>query len=196
MTTSKSRERKITIVSLSQSKINFEGRTSLGEEDQESLDDSVSTIDEALSCIDLEKELVFIKKCIKGQCKQLVKLFLIFCIYIIFGMFLFFYIEECSGAKKPDDNSYIHKDRKVDAEFSNSTHTCIELFDTFDKDRNETNNSTLESMDILLYCQTEFKGSTHPVIKKYATKGFCHIDAFLLLKYAEFTIFTCLTIGK
>ena len=211
MTTSKGRERKITIVSLASIKqipvagsrdidldscLNDEGSSSIVDFDED--EETMSTLDETLTQIDLEKESIFLKKCIKKQVKELLWLFFTFCVYIVFGMFLFFYIEECSGAPKPSDDSYVHKDRTTNARYKNATASCIDLTHVFELNTNSStdeieNNQT--TINFLSFCGLDLMNASLPVVTKNATKASCYIDEWALLKYAEFTIFTCLTIG-
>ena len=218
MTSSKSRERRVTIVSLSSfssqhSKLssvvnsnnddnNNVAALGLDEEDQASLEDSVSTISRALSVVDLEKDMLFIKRCIQMQVKQLVKLLMLFTLYIVCGMFIFFYIEECSGGSKPGDNSYLHRDDVVPGDFTNKTELCSQLLGLFDTQYNN-NSSTLKTnktpVDVIsssYVCQVELTNATYEVVVKGAKKPNCVMNEFSLLKYAEFTVFTCLTIGE
>jgi len=205
MTTSKGQERKITIVSLASTKhlpnIDLDhaddGSSSIVDFDD---DETISTLDEALTQIDLEKESVFLKKCIKKQVKELLWLFFAFCVYIVSGMFLFFYIEECSGAPKPNDSSYVHNDLAVDARYENITASCIDLTHIFELAKNstganESNCTNVTQASFLEFCRLDLVNASLPVVTKKATEPICHIDEWTLLKYAEFTIFTCLTIG-
>ena len=200
----------------------------LGEEEQANLEDSVSTISHVLSIVDLEKDMLFIKRCMKQQVKQLVKLLLLFTLYIVSGMFVFFYIEECSGGSKPGDNSYLHSDIIANGEFTDMNNTCTDIseyldtlynktYNSFNRTNNITNTSSssvytngslsnfndnntdtssIYTSNNLHLCQVELKNATDTVIVLSAKKPNCVVDEFSLLKYAEFTVFTCLTIGK
>ena len=174
---------------------------------------ALSTVAEEANAVDLNKEMAFIKRCMQTQVKQLVKLFILFTFYIVSGMFLFFYIEECSNAGKPGDHSYLHSDILADGEFGNRTELCINLTQTFDNQYNvsnststqnistinfttDTNRTTEEYMNFRIFCQAELANATGQVVTKQAKRGDCVVNEFTLLKYAEFTIFTCLTIGN
>ena len=137
-----------------------------------------------------------IKHDIVIQCKSLMKFLGAFILYACAGGLLFFYIEECSGWSNAGDSSIPQiGDRYIAPTYKNLTWTCFELY------KNATKVTSVDIMpgghfDIFLsVCQTLVKEGVNPFVKE-GHKRKCVWDEFQLLKYAEYTIFTLLTIGK
>lgn len=202
-TTTTPRQRKITVVSLAshQHGIRIEGS------DAELRSRSMSTIrlDKVISEI---KEFHWrtenqLKKSVKKQAKELGWFFAIFVIYIMFGTFLFFYIEECSGASTPNDNSIPYYPMEI-SKHNNLNKTCLDLYDAFIEEivKKSDLNVTLISNQSGHYrhfdakCQKLVMDSPQPFsFSAYMEGKSCEVTDIKLLKYAEFTIFTLLTIG-
>ena len=136
-----------------------------------------------------------IKEDIKLQSKSLMKFLAAFILYAVLGGLVFFYIEECSDWGNAGDSSVPQiGDRYIEATYKNVTLTCFELF------KNATNQSSLKLAtghfdSFLSVCRTLLKEGVNPFVKE-GHKQHCVWDEFQLLKYAEYTIFTLLTIGK
>ena len=141
------------------------------------------------------KKIDEIKDGIKVQAKSLMKFLGAFIAYACLGGIVFFYVEECSGWGNAGDKSIPQIGNKyLDATFKNITHSCLQLFQ---KAFNVTlNNTSDEQFDIFEpFCQNILKQSTNQFMVEGRTTK-CSWDEFMLLKYAEYTIFTLLTIGK
>ena len=133
---------------------------------------------------------------IKIQSKSLMKFLGAFILYTVLGGLIFFYVEECSDFGNAEDNSIPQiGDRYIEPTYKNLTLTCLKLF------MNVTNKTSVEVMDsgrfdiFLSVCRTLVKEAGNPFVQE-GHKQNCVWDSFQLLKYAEYTIFTLLTIGK
>ena len=142
------------------------------------------------------KKLDEIKSEIKIQTKSLMKFLGAFILYAVLGGLIFFYVEECSDFGNAEDNSIPQiGDRYIEPTYKNLTLTCLELF------MSATNKTSAEVMGggrfdtFLSVCRILVKEAGNPYVQE-GHKQKCVWDPFQLLKYAEYTIFTLLTIGK
>jgi len=150
-----------------------------------------------------------LKKDTTKKAKELLWFFSIFVVYVMFGVFLFFYIEECSGADKALDQSVLHEDIIEYPKYKNITQNCVNMYKGLIVSRgirNITNisdvrledfsNETYNFDSFLGGCEEILRRAHKPVVIKKAKVTKCEVDEYELLKYAEFVIFTVLLIGK
>ena len=148
-----------------------------------------------------------LKKDTTRKAKELLWFFSLFTVYVMFGIFLFFYIEECSGAARPQDNSVLLKDEIAYPRLKNSTQNCLNLYKNYIVSRGlkatthevsvEEFANTSMSFDIFYKgCVEILKKGLKPVVIKKAKVPECVVTEYKLLKYAEFVVFTLLLIGK
>ena len=127
----------------------------------------------------------------------------------MFGLFLFFYIEECSGASKPPDDSVLHEDVIKYPKFKNVTQNCINIYKGIVVSRRINNLTDVADVRIEDFVNETFNfekfheeclqimgRALKPVVIHKAKIPKCEVNEYELLKYAEFVIFTILLIGE
>uniref|UniRef100_A0A7M5V2B8 Potassium channel domain-containing protein n=1 Tax=Clytia hemisphaerica TaxID=252671 RepID=A0A7M5V2B8_9CNID len=142
------------------------------------------------------------------KAKELLWFFSIFVVYVMFGLFLFFYIEECSGASKPPDDSVLHEDVVAYPKFKNATQNCINIYKGIVVSRRINNLTDVADVRIEDFVNETFNfekfhegclkimgRALKPVVIHKAKVPKCEVNEYELLKYAEFVIFTILLIG-
>ena len=142
------------------------------------------------------------------KAKELLWFFSLFTVYVMFGIFLFFYIEECSGAARPNDDSVLLKDEIAFPEIKNSTKNCLNIYKSFIVSKSVNNitsesdvsvedfaNTSFSFANFLKGCEEILKKGLKPVVIKEAKIPECVVTEYKLLKYAEFVVFTLLLIG-
>lgn len=143
------------------------------------------------------KKLDELRVGIKLQVKSLFKFLCAFIVYACLGGLVFFYVEECSGLSNAGDNSIpVIGNTYTKAEFKDVTGSCLQLYNEA-LGLNLTSNVASNSSDFLTFkriCAQVFSNSTNDFVTKGHSTN-CVWDEFMLLKYAEYTIFTLLTIG-
>ena len=187
------RQRKITVVSFAGNGQNDRGRSI----STVRLEKVISEINDYHRRTELE-----LKKSVKTQAKELAWFFSIFVIYVMFGAFLFFYIEECSDASMASDSSIPPLTNQTEVpKYKNISFTCEKIFESFCAFADGNNTVSANYWRSLAYerfyneCKRLVEEAPIPVVVKLAHERNCEVNALQLLKYAEFTIFTLLTIG-
>lgn len=145
-----------------------------------------------------KKKLDELKIGIKLQLISLMKFLCAFIVYACLGGLVFFYIEECSGLSNAGDNSIpAIGNTLTKAEFKDVSASCLQLY-------NEAlglalNDSAASNSSSFLAFKAACTQVLYNSTKDFETTGHstnCVWDEFMLLKYAEYTIFTLLTIGS
>ena len=143
------------------------------------------------------------------KAKQLLWFFSLFTVYVMFGIFLFFYIEECSGASRPKDDSVLHEDVVEYPKIKNATQNCLNIYKALIVSKRANNvsrssdvriedfaNTTFSFETFRIQCSQLLEAGLKPVVKEKAKVPECVVTEYKLLKYAEFVVFTLLLIGK
>lgn len=129
---------------------------------------------------------------IKEQAKELGFFFTLFLVYVLFGAIVFFYVEECSGASMAQDGSTPSlEDTETAVKFKNLTSTCNTLYYIL---QNQSHTDQKNITQFIAECKPIVQSSASPFITKGYTTS-CKVDEFQMLKYAEYCIFTLLTVG-
>lgn len=147
-----------------------------------------------------------LKKDTTRKAKELLWFFSLFTVYVMFGIFLFFYIEECSGAARPQDNSVLLKDEIAYPKIKNSTQNCLNIYRNYivsrglreapqDVSVDDYANTSLSFNTFYKGCVEILEKGLKPVVIKKAKVPECVVTEYKLLKYAEFVVFTLLLIG-